>query len=261
MKTNPNKLWILVFALGWLFDFLFWKMKPGINFAIFATACLIVAFYLLLSDGLRPNRTSLILLPILGFFAAVTFIRAEPMTMFLAYTFTLLMMTLLAVTYLGGRWMQYSFVDYLNKFLQLVGSMIARPISFMTSVRKEQAEAGIQPPKRNIWPVVRGIVIALPIIAIFASLLASADVVFGQRLEGLINWFNIDDLPQLIFRFVYIVILGYALAGVILHASTESKDEKLAGEDKPFIPPFLGYVEATIVLGSVVALFAAFVVI
>ena len=41
MKTNPNKLWILVFALGWLFDFLFWKMKPGINFAIFATACLI----------------------------------------------------------------------------------------------------------------------------------------------------------------------------------------------------------------------------
>jgi hypothetical protein len=261
MKTNPNKLWILVFALGWLFDFLFWKMKPGINFAIFATACLTVAFYLLLSDGLRPNRTSLILLPILGFFAAVTFIHAEPLTMFLAYTFTLLMMTLLAVTYLGGRWMQYSFVDYLNKFLQLVGSMIGRPITFMTSVRKEQAEAGIQPPKRNIWPVVRGVVIAIPIIAIFAALLASADVVFGQRLEGLINWFNIDDLPQLIFRFVYIVIIGYALAGIILHASTESKDEKLASEGKPFIPPFLGYVEATIVLGSVVILFASFVVI
>jgi hypothetical protein len=261
MKTNPNKLWILVFALGWLFDFLFWKMKPGINFAIFALACLVVAFYLLLSDGLRPNRTSLILLPIFGFFAAVTFIRAEPMTAFLVYTFTLLMMTLLAVTYLGGRWMHYNFVDYLNKFLQLVGSMIGRPITFMTSVRKEQAEAGIQPPKRNIWPVVRGVVIAIPIIAIFAALLASADVVFGQRLEGLINWFNIDDLPQLIFRFVYIVIIGYALAGVILHAATESKDEKLASERKPFIPPFLGYVEATIVLGSVVILFTSFVVI
>jgi hypothetical protein len=86
-------------------------------------------------------------------------------------------------------------------------------------------------------------------------------VVFGQRLEGLINWFNIDDLPQLIFRFVYIVIIGYALAGVILHAATESKDEKLASERKPFIPPFLGYVEATIVLGSVVILFTSFVVI
>jgi hypothetical protein len=62
----------------------------------------------------------------------------------------------------------------------------------------------------------------------------------------------------LIFRFIYILVIGYALAGVILHASTQSKDEKLASS---IIPPFLGYVEATIVLGSVVALFAAFVVI
>lgn len=258
MKTNPNKLWILVFALGWLFDFLFWKMKPGVNFAIFTTACLVIAFYLLLSDGLRPNRASLILLPLFGFFAAVTFIRAEPMTTFLAYTFTLLMMTLLAVSYLGGRWYLYTLADYLGKSLLLVGSMIGRPITFMTAIRKEQTETGIQPSKRNIWTVVRGIVIALPIIAIFASLLASADAVFGQRLEDLINWFNIENLPELIFRFIYIVIIGYALAGIVLHASTESKDEKLAS---PLIPPFLGYVEATIVLGSVVALFAAFVVV
>jgi hypothetical protein len=261
MKTNPNKLWIIVFALGWLFDFLFWKMKPGINFAIFAAACLTAAFYLLLSDGLRPNRTSLTLLPLFGFFAAVTFIRAESMTTFLAVTFTLLVMTLLAFTYLGGRWYLYTAADYAAKSLQLFGSMLARPITFMTNVRKEQTETGIQPSRRNIWPVVRGIVIALPIIAIFASLLASADVIFGQRLGDLIKWFNIENLPQLIFRLVYIVLIGYALAGVVLHASTESRDEKLASEDKPILPPFLGYVESTIVLGSVVALFAAFVVI
>lgn len=261
MKNNPNKLWILVFAVGWLFDFLFWKQFPGVNFAIFTMACLFTAFYLLLSAGLRPNRTSLILLPLFGFFAAVTFIRAEPMTAFLAYTFTLLVMTLLAFTYLGGRWYLYTAADYAAKSLQLVGSLLTRPITFMNDVRKEQIEAGIQPSKRNIWPVVRGIVIALPVIAIFASLLASADVIFGQRLEDLIKWFNIENLPELIFRLVYIVVIGYALAGVVLHASTESKDEKLANEDKPYIPPFLGYIESTIVLGSVAALFAAFVLI
>ncbi|HET7144809.1 MAG TPA: DUF4173 domain-containing protein, partial [Anaerolineales bacterium] len=261
MKTNPNKLWIIVFALGWVFDFLFWKQPPGVNFSIFATACLVATFYLLLSDGLRPNRASLILLPLFGFFAAVTFIRAEPMTTFLAYTFTLLVMTLLAVTYLGGRWYLYTVADYAGKSLNLLGSMLARPITFMSDVRKQQTEAGIQPSKRNIWPVVRGVVIALPVIAIFASLLASADVIFGQRLQDFIDWFNIENLPELIFRFVYILVIGYALAGVVLHASTESKDEKLASEDKPVIPPFLGYIESTIVLGSVVALFAAFVVI
>ena len=261
MKTNPNKLWIIVFALGWLFDFLFWQQAPGVNFAIFMTACITAAFYLLLSDGLRPNRTSLMLLPLFGFFVAVTVIRAESMTSFLAYTFTLLMMTLLAVSYLGGRWYLYTMVDYIGKFMQLAGSVLVKPIGFTNDIRKAQVDAGIQPAKRNIWPVVRGIVIALPIIAIFASLLASADAIFSQRLTDLIEWFNIENLPELIFRLVYIVIIGYGLAGIVLHASTESKDEKLAGEGKPFVPPFLGYVESTIVLGSVVALFLAFVAI
>jgi hypothetical protein len=261
MKTNPNKLWIIVFALGWLFDFLFWKQAPGVNFAIFMTACITAAFYLLLSDGLHPNRTSLVLLPLFGFFVAVTVIRAESMTSFLAYTFTLLMMTLLAVSYLGGRWYLYTMVDYIGKFMQLAGSVLVRPIGFTNELRKTQVDAGVQPAKRNIWPIVRGIVIALPIIAIFASLLASADAIFSQRLTDLIEWFNIENLPELIFRFVYIVVIGYGLAGIVLHASTESKDEKLAGEGRPFVPPFLGYIESTIVLGSVVALFLAFVVI
>lgn len=261
MKINPTKLWIPVFATGWFFDFLFWNRNPGVNFSIFVTACLALAFYLLLSEGLRPNRFSLVLIPLFGFFAAVTFLRAEPMTTFLAYTFTLLTMTLLAVSYLGGRWYLYNLLDYAGKSIQLFGSMIARPITFITERRKEQAEAGIQHPKRNFWPVIRGILIALPVVAVFASLLASADVVFGQRLEDLINWFKIENLPELIFRFIYIVVIGYALAGVVLHAATESRDEKLTGEDKPLIPPFLGNVEATIVLGSVVALFAAFVVV
>ncbi len=261
MKTKSTKLWIIVFVLGWLFDFLFWKQAPGINFAIFATACLTAAFYLLLSDGLRPSRTSLILISLFGFFAAVTVIRAESMTIFLAYSSTLLMMTLLAVSYLGGRWYLYTSIDYVSKFVQLFGSLLARPITFMNDIRKAQMETGVQPAKRNIWPVVRGVVIALPIIAIFASLLASADAIFGQRLTGIIKWFNIENLPELIFRLVYIVIIGYALAGVVLHAATESKDEKISNEDRPFILPFLGYIESTIVLGSVIALFLAFVII
>jgi hypothetical protein len=49
-------------------------------------------------------------------------------------------------------------------------------------------------------PIVRGIVIALPIVAIFASLLASADVVFGQRLDDFIELFKLEDLPEYIFR-------------------------------------------------------------
>lgn len=261
MKTNPNKLWIIVFALGWLFDFLFWKKTPGVNFVIFSTACLAAAFHLLLSDGLRPHRTSLGLLPLFGFFTTVTFIRAEPMTAFLAYTFTLLVMTILAVTYRGGRWIQYSLTDYIVKTAALIGSMVMRAISFTMDVQKTQAEAGKQPSKYNPWPILRGVLIALPLVAIFAALLSSADAVFGQRLDEFIELFKLEKFPEYIFRLIYIFVIGYAFAGAILHASSESKDEKLAGKEKPVIPPFLGFVESSIVLGSVAALFASFVVI
>lgn len=261
MKTNPNKLWILVLILGWLFDFLFWKNAPGINFAIFWTACLIGGFFLLLGEGLRPHRTTLFLIPLFGFFAAVTFIRAEPMTTFLAYTFTMFTLTIFTVTYLGGRWIQYTFADFVTRMLSLVGSILLRPIGFAAKARKVRSEAGVQPSKYNFMPILRGLIIAVPIVMIFASLLASADVVFNQRLEDFIEAFRLENLPEYIFRMIYILIIGYALAGIFLHASTESKDEKLTGGEKPVVPPFLGFIESSIVLGSVVALFAAFVVI
>jgi hypothetical protein len=58
---------------------------------------------------------------------------------------------------------------------------------------------------------------------------------------------------------VYILVFAYALAGIYLHAALQSQDKELVGEEKPVIPAFLGFTEATIVLGSVAVLFAAFV--
>ena len=115
MKKNPNKLWIIVFALGWLFDLLFWQQSPGINFALFTASCLIAAFYLLLGDGFRPGRASLILIPIFIFFAAVTFLRDESITNFLSIVFTFLIMVILSMTYLVGRCHLYTLSDYLSE--------------------------------------------------------------------------------------------------------------------------------------------------
>jgi hypothetical protein len=145
--------------------------------------------------------------------------------------------------------------------LRWQGACFARPLTFTTEARKAQAEAGAQPAKYNLWPILRGIIIALPVVVIFASLLASADVIFSQRLDAFIELFKLEKLPEYIFRMIYILVIGYALAGIVLHAASASKDEKLIGEEKPMIPPFLGFTESSIVLGSVVILFAVFVVI
>jgi hypothetical protein len=257
MKANPNRFWFIVILLGWVFDFLFWKKPAGINFAIYVTLCLATGILLLQADGLRLSRRSSLLLFPIAFFAAITFIRLEPMTVFLSVSMTIFLTGVFAITYLNGEWIRYGLLDYILGYLSLFGSMIARPLGFGAEVRRDQPSLSEKRSSR-VWPILRGIVIALPVIAIFASLLSSADPVFAKRFEDFIDLFNIENLPEYIFRFAYILVFAYALAGAFLHAAQKS-DEKV--DEKSLIPSFLGFTESTIVLGSVVALFVAFVVI
>jgi hypothetical protein len=260
MKTNPNRFWILVILLGWSFDFLFWQKPLGINFAIFVSLCVGTGISLLRWDELRlSRRAGLLLIPIV-YLAAMTFIRLEPMTVFLSISMVLFLMGVFALTYGNGAWMRYSLFDYVFGYLRLFGSMIVRPIGFTSEHRRlasgQPSTGGTR--SAQTWSVVRGIAIALPIIAIFASLLSSADPVFAKQFERLADLFKIDNLPEYIFRIVYVLIFAYALAGTFLHAAQKS-DEIV--EEKTWVPPFLGFTESTIVLSSVVILFIAFVIV
>ncbi len=257
-------LWITALVLGWMFDFLFWGHAPGINFAIYVLLCLAGGFLVLYLNGLKPSwKTALLLVPVL-FFAGMTFLRQEPMSLFLATAFTLGSMGLMAISFLSGRWYRYSLSDYVVNGLRLAGSMIARPFIFYAENRKSiPADASTDKKRtgRRVWAVLRGVLIAIPILAVFAALLSSADLVFAQRLQEFVALFNLENLPQYIFRAIYILIGAYALAGVFLHAAQKSQDEKLFGVDKPLVAPFLGFTEAVIVLGAVILLFALFAVI
>jgi hypothetical protein len=259
MITRSNRLWLVVFLLGWLFDFLFWQKTPGLSFFIFTLLCLGGAFTILLAEGLRPAPRALILIAPILFFAALTFIRVEPLTAFVNHALTLFALSILPLTFLGGRWLAYSLGDYIQRWFDLIGSMIVRPLAFSIEARKQQPQdAG----GRNLfWPIARGLLIALPVVAIFAALLSEADLIFAQRLEAFMRALSLENLPEYIFRLIYISVIAYALAGVILHASSRSKDETLLGIDKSLVPTFFGFTEAVVILGSVILLFAAFVTI
>ena len=260
-------LWITALALGWLFDFLFWKHTPGINFAIFAVLCLAGGFLVIGLNKVKFSwRSLLLLIPIL-FFAVMSFVRAEAMSVFLSVLFVLTLMGVLAAGFIGGRWLLYSLADYITNISRLVASLLARPIIFLSANRKQAEAEGLAPDAlavrrsgwKRVWAVMRGLLIALPIVAIFAALLSSADLVFAQRLGDFVKLFRLEKLPEYMFRLIYILVFGYALAGAILHAAQKSQDEKLVGMEKPLIPQFLGFTEATVVLGAVVMLFALFV--
>ena len=263
MKRS-NLLWITVLVLGWLFDFLFWGHAPGINFALYVILCLGGGFLVLGLNGFKTTWRTLVLLAPILFFAAMTFIRQEPLSLFLAIACTLGLMGLLAASYLGGRWAWYSLADYIFNAFKLVLSMIAAPLRFLIEGRKTataQQPAGTKPGAKRLWAVVRGVLIAIPIVVVFAALLSSADLVFARQVQDFVRLFRLENLPQYIFRGVYILIGAYALAGIFLHAAQKSRDEKLLGIDHPLLAPFLGFTEAAVVLGAVVLLFALFAIV
>jgi hypothetical protein len=259
-------LWITALLLGWCFDLLFWKQTPGINFSLFVLLCLAGGLLVLRRNGLRPAGKSLLLLIPILFFALVTTIRQEPLTLALSFVLTLGLMGLLAASYLGGRWPSYALTDYVVQCVRLAGSLIARPLIFLYGNRKaaipvgqdDPAVVAAHPGRKRFWAILRGALIAIPILAVFAALLNSADLVFAQRLHDFTGLFRLENLPQYLFRLCYILAAAYGLAGVFLHAAQKSTDEKLFSQ-KPLVPQFLGFTEAAVVLGAVVVLFALFV--
>jgi hypothetical protein len=189
----------------------------------------------------------------------MTFIRKEPLTLFLAIVFSLLSISLFAVTYRGGRWMQYNLLDYIEKYFYLGISLISRPITYFLQIQKERPEQPKERKKYPIMPILRGVLIAIPVVLFFTALLSSADVVFNQKLIDLFEQITFRTFFDNLYRLFIILFWAYLLAGVFLHAAAKSQDEKLDYEKKSIIKPFLGFTEAAIVLGSLIALFSVFV--
>jgi hypothetical protein len=272
--------------VAWCFDQLFWKKAPGISFFIFVVLCLVGGGLITWWEGFKPAKTAVwLLLPVL-FFAAVTFIRQEPFTTAVSIVMVLGAMVVLALTWRGGQWLRYSLSDYVMGGLRLSGSALARPTGVLFKKASpppsgEGAPAAAEPSsaapvistaaavsvapaapasrRKTLFAVLRGLLLALPVIALLAALLAAADPIFSNALGNFLDFFRIQNLGEYIFRAIYILIGAYLLIGVYLHAAGPSREEKLIGVEKPWLRPFLGWTEAVVVLGCVDVLFAFFV--
>ena len=135
MNKHPYRLLIISFILGFIFDFLFWKHQPGVNFPIFTILILIGGLVLLITSGHNPSKWSLITILPITFFSIMTCIRKEPLTIFMSFLFTFLYLAIFAVTYEGGRWYKYILPDYFVKLSYLVASIFRPPHHVFRSLK------------------------------------------------------------------------------------------------------------------------------
>lgn len=258
---HPLRIMIVSILVAWCFDLLFWNKPAGVSFPIII--CLFTAAGLLLTLGekQRPVWRGLILIAPILLFSVFFAIRQEPFTLFVDGIVSLVSLALLACTLLGGRWVEYSLTDFVVNFTRLIGSALSNTPGLLKGFKRESTDVDVSASKQTGKAVLRGVLLAAPVLIILIALLSSADEVFGQGVKNLFSLIQIDRFGEYLVRFVYILVLAYVLAGVFTYAIRSSHDETLTGVDQPWLKPFLGWTETLILLGSVDLLFVIFVTI
>lgn len=242
-------------------DLLFWRQDLGANVLVFTVLWLGLLLAYCLAEGVRPRPGSLILPPAALFFAFVFLWRDEPLTLLLSAAAVFLAVTLFLMSAREGLWRPAGFLQWCDRFIRLLGDTFIQGAVFAVASRQERRGSDDGRRRRasvRFGPVLRGALIALPLLVLLTALLASADAVFGARLGSFMELFRLQRLPEYLLRIVIIAYLAVFFMGAFRHPVRRSPAEAriLGGRG---VRPFLGFTESVVILGSVAALFAFFV--
>ena len=284
---NKHLFWICALLAAISFDLLFWERSFGINFFIFILLAVFGGLIPTWLENMSIPWTSYLLLVPLGFFSVMTFIRAEPFTTAINVLLTISALALFLMTLRNGAWYRYSLRDHLVSGIHFLLNNIIGGILFFNKAKKSEppqpGEAKIKDnissdeskqaledepgeqvrkdsPFKAVTPYLRGLLLALPVLVILAFFLAQADPIFNDRIQNFFSYFRIENLGEIVFRLVYILVIAYVLLSSYYFAVVESKKYQHDQEEKPAISPFLGSIESSVILGAVNLLFLFFVI-
>lgn len=250
------------FAISLAIDLLFWQKPFGISYLIWVGVILLAALVMALIEHKKPHPSAYLLLAGALLTATLAVLRMETGTRVYNVLFSLLFLGLACDTLLTGEVFRFRVIDAVLRGVLTVFAAIERPISALL-VLGESKKNGEHPGTwRTVWlPILRGVLLAVPVLLIFGLLLGSADPIFGQYLENFFEWLKIDDWLEFAFRVFYILVLGVLFSGLLLHAFSQKRRYHRPAEGSGSFKPFVGKIETYTVLGLVVLLFGAFLMV
>ncbi len=266
IKPSLRILLVALF-LGWTADLLFYNKIPGISVPLFVFLLTAALFGLGRLEGSPPLRRNLWLLLPLLFFATMVFVRANTFVTFL---------NLASCLMLTGHVVHFYAADKIEK-LRLTGYALIPLCVAVNSLTRTGALVlssfdvkAMGQRSRDLLPLIRGILLALPVLIIFIALLASADIIFADYLEKILKLDLLSHLPELLWRGIIILTTTWFVAGSLAYAfgrSIARGVESISGntpEEASVSSPkimSLGFIETATVLTLVNLLFLIFVAI
>ena len=257
LKTHtPNNKTGLILGisliLGLLFDYFFYDKIPGITFPIYVIFIVLGLFAISHILKKQINKQVVWLLIPLVFFSTMVFIRTSTLLTFFNVCISLVLLLLIAKTVYGNKVSNFLMKDYIKIiFLPLKFILpLFRTLSELFSLHK------VNKKQKTLSHIVRGIVMAVPVIFIFVLLFSSADLIFQKYVSDLIT---INIQPETFIRIILILIVTFIFIGAYSYIFQEAKKQKdIKQEDKKYI---IGNIESSVVLGSINILFLLFILV
>jgi hypothetical protein len=256
VPRTPLALAGIALALGLAVEILFYGHRIGISFPIWAALGIATILAATRIEGVRPAPSTLALIPVILFFAVVPAIRLEPLTVVLSMLATVLLFALVVRALLHGRLHRFGFVDFVLTLITVPLEAVLRPWPSLGVVSRQVA--GDRVARSRSVSVLRGVLIAIPVLVVFIGLLTTADLVFGDLVKDALAWIDLERVAEYIGRGLVVLVSGIFFLGALISALRAREPRKLIGEQEPILKPFIGFIETVIVLGSVVLVFGFF---
>lgn len=235
--------------LGLCFDYFFYGKVPGIGFPIYIVLVVIGLLAVAAYFNRRIDKQVMWLLVPLGFFSFMVFIRSSVLLTFLNIIASLLLLLLVARISFAEKLKNFLVADYIKIFFL--------PFEFIRPLLQTLSALfmlpGADKDRKVLWQVIKGIIVAIPILVVFLMLFSSADLVFQKYLSDLIR---INIKPETVFRLILVLIAALAFTGAYSYIFSKSP-EALPETNNKLYP--VGHIEASILLGSINVLFLIFI--
>lgn len=256
--------------LGVSADRLFVGRWFGVSAPLFVGGGLLALAWLSAAERRPPTRANLWLGALALVFAGFVAVRDAPTLVFLNVVATLGLLLLLAASYRGPRVLTANVPQLVVTTLLAswrIGTAAPGPI--------RHALRGAAPRRTHLagaLPVVRGLLLAFPVLVVFGALLMSADSVFSSYVTQLLSFDIPFDIGSFVGHSLFALFVAWLCAGglvaalqgqarraAVLELPAEGDTQRLYLEYLP--PRMLGAIEAITVLGLVDVLFGAFMLI
>ncbi|NKQ35343.1 MAG: DUF4173 domain-containing protein [Chloroflexi bacterium] len=260
---QPQRILVAGLGLGILVDYLFYGKPVGIGLLLFVLLAVGALWRIGRLEQLRVAKRHLWLLLPLLFFAGMAALRANPYLTFFNVTAVLILLAYLLFFWGNGRIASLGLMDIFLLPWRVGGSSAAYAAPVVAhSANGRSARRG----RRQIMPVLRGLLFGLPIFILFTILLASADLIFADYVENILNLQFVDNLAEWAWRGLLILLAGWLFTGglVLALARRQAKEDAswLSGVVQQ-IPRRVGFgfTETAVILSLINLLFLAFVAI